>query len=296
MLKPRSAFFFALLLSVPMLSAVPARADEATDQTLAQIEAAVKAGKASPQAIHEWITLLNNSATPISVKERAAWGLGFVGGKDKGTVPALLTASEHKGLLVRSAAVNSLIRLRAPAALPTLTQVAKQDPILSVRRNATLGLGLLGSDKAIPALVELATDATPDVKGAAALAMSALQSKKNDFTQAIESIASDDNPYVQERTKDGLLMARRKNADVRNLLSSPDQDIRLFAALYFLRNGRKADQAAVVAAYNGESDDDVRKLLADANIAIKKRTGAKKSTAPAHHKKKRAAKKTAAAK
>ncbi len=277
-MQSRFRIFSTVIVSAFFLSTGRARADEATDQTLASIEAAVKANKASPKIIHEWIALLGNDNTPISIKERTAWGLGMVGAKDKETVPALLMAAEHKGLLVRSAAVNSLIRLRAKPALATLEKVARQDPILNLRRDATLGLGLLESDKAIQAVVDLSSDATPEVRGAAVLSMSALQSKKNNFIQAIQEMVADENPYVQERAKDAMLMAQRKNASARDLLSSSDQDIRLFAALFFLRNGGKADLKAVQSAYDGESDDDVRKMLTDANIAMKKRTANKKSS------------------
>jgi HEAT repeat protein len=297
-MKLRSKIVLTLLLTTFVSSAATARADDATDQTLASIEAAVKAGKASAPTIEHWIALLNDDATPITIKERAAWGLGMVGAKDKRTIPALLKGAEHKGLLVRSAAVNSLIRLRAQAALPILEHIAREDAILSLRRNATLGLGLLESDQAIKPLVDLSEDKTPDVRGAAALAMSALQSKRNNFIEAIQSMTTDDNPYVQERAKDGLLIAQGKNASVRELLSSTDQDIRLFAALFFLRHGTKADLKAVQAAYDGESDDDVRKMLADANVAIKKRSASKKTTRhpkkksahPSHHAKRTPAK------
>jgi len=128
------------------------------------------------------------------------------------------------------------------------------------------------------------------VRGAAALSMSALQSKRNNFVEAIQSMTTDDNPYVQTRAKDGLLMAQRKNANVRALLSSSDQDIRLFAALFFLRNGGKADLKAVQAAWEGESDDDVRKMLTDANIAIKKRVAGKKSSSHGKRKARHASK------
>ncbi|MBS1983058.1 MAG: HEAT repeat domain-containing protein [Bdellovibrionales bacterium] len=283
-----------LMLSVMLASPSMVRADDATDATLASIEAAVKAGKASLHTTQHWIKLLNEDNTPITVKERVAWGLGLVGQKDKGTVPALLKAAEHKGLLVRSAAVNSLIRLRAQPALPVLEKIARHDPILSVRCNATEGLGLLESTQAIKPLVDLSLDPTPEVKGSAALAMAALQSKKNDFRSALQDMVSDESPFVQERAKDALLIANRKNTDVQALLQSSDRDIRLFAALFFLRYGVKADLKAVQNAYDGESDDGVRKMLTDANIAIKKRAIAKKNTSTttksktAHHKKKKA--------
>jgi HEAT repeat protein len=294
MLRTRAAFFTLSILSLLFSPMRRAHADDAP--TLAAIEAAVAAHKATPAAIHLWIGLLSSESSSIPVKERTAWALGLLGKNNTRTVPALLKAAEHKGLLVRSAAVNSLVRLRAKAALPTLEKIAKTDPILNVRREATLGLGLLASDPAIPALVDLSLDATPEVRGASALAMSALQSKKNSFIDALQSMLTDDNPYVQERVKDALVMAQKKNVDTRALLASSEQDVRLFAAFYFLRYGASADKTAVQVAYDGESDDDVRQMLADANIAIKKRAAVAKKKISARSSSKTTKKKKAGTK
>lgn len=273
--------FLLLAMAIIALTTPPQRshADESDDQTLEQIEVGVKSRQASAQDVATLIQLLQSDTSTIPIKERAAWALGFVGEKDKNTVPVLLKAAEHKGLLVRSAAINSLIRLRAKSALPILEKVAAADPILAVRRDATLGLGLLESEKAIQPLVELSSDASADIRGAAALAMSALQSKKNDFREILKEIKADADPSVQERAGQALLIAKGKNAAIRPQLASTDRDVRLFTALYFLRHGTAADKKAVQAAADGEADDEVRGVLEEANAAIKKRSAAKKPVA-----------------
>jgi hypothetical protein len=78
-----------------------------------------------------------------------------------------------------------------------------------------------------------------------------------------------------------LTIAEGKNAEIRKLLSATDSDIRQFAALYFIRNGTTPDKKAIQAAYDGESDEDVRILLAAANAAIKKRAAAAKKASAA---------------
>jgi HEAT repeat protein len=142
-------------------------------------------------------------------------------------------------------------------------------------------LGLLQTEKAIQPLVKLSSDPAPEVRAAATFGMAALQSKKNDFSQALGEMAADQSNFVQDRAKQGLDIVHRKNAAVMKHLGSDDSDERLFAALYFQNHGTHKDLAALKTKWEGESDEDVKLELEAAMKAIKKRAA---GTAPAKKK------------
>ncbi len=275
-----------LLISSVWASSFASLVSDDPEVAAAKIDKIVQQKKASKSEIKEISAALTDPGTTIRVKERAAWALGELDAKSK--VPTLIEASKNRGLLVRSAALNSLIRLRPVSALPTFVEIAEGDPILSLRQNATLGLGLLQSDKAIPALVKLAQDPAPEIRGAAALAMASLQSSKNDFSEALKQMAADQNSYVQERANKGLEVASRKNKTVLAHLDSADVDIRLFAALYFTQHGTSKDLKRLRSAANSEADEETRHQLKKSIEATKKRAekaaaGPAKPKAPAAH-------------
>ncbi len=239
------------------------------EEAVAKIDAMVEKRKISGTQKKDLIDALKDPAANIRVKERSAWALGEL--EVKSAAPALLEASKHKGLLVRSAAINALSRLKEPSALPRFIDVANNDPILSLRQNATLALGLLQTEKAINPLVKLSEDPTPEIQGAAALAMAATHSKQNNFSEVLKEMTASDNEYVRERAKAGLDVAQRKSAAVMQQLASSDADIRLFAGVYFKQFGTSKELKDIQKAYNGEADDDVRAQLSKSISAIKKR-------------------------
>ncbi len=263
---------FLALLWIPAfagMTAWTAPLQGTPEEIVAAIEAAVKKNDRSKEFLSQLARQLRNPDTAVQVKERAAWALGMLEARSQ--VPALLEAAQSKGLLVRSAALNSLMRLRALAALPVFIQIAQSDPVLSMRQRAVIGLGLLRTDKAIKPLVDLSVDEKIEVRGAAALAMAAHHSPRNDFTQALKEMTSDESSYVAERAQVGLDFIQRKNQRMRLSLESDDSDIRLFTALYFQGHGGGVDLKVLRDAANVEADDDVRHQMAQALTAIKKR-------------------------
>src|SRR5437868_4017899 len=120
----RHSYFVLLLLYSS--NAFP---DSPSDE-IARIEQIVQNKKASKAVINELIQTLKSPETSIQVKERTAWALGELEARDAG--PVLIEAAKNKGLLVRSAALNALIHLRARSALPTFVTIAESDPILSL--------------------------------------------------------------------------------------------------------------------------------------------------------------------
>ncbi len=275
--------------SLPFLFAIPILTTLAfanvfqtgtSDEVVEHIETIVKKKTSDKNTIADLIQALKNPESDIRVRERAAWALGEL--RAQSAITPLAEAAQHKGLLIRSAALDSLIHLRAKNALGTITRIAESDPILSLRQRATLGLGLLKSDTSIPVIVKLSSDPSTEIQGAAALAMSMLHSKKNDFSEVLKEMAQDMDGYVKARARVGLDIVSKKSKDVRDHLKSEDMDVRLFAALYFRNYGTSSDTAALKDAMNGESQDDVRYEMNESIKAIKKRADdAKKKKAEA---------------
>ena len=266
----------------------------APEDASAEIDALVKANKHDAKTVNELMAALKSPDANIKVKERAAWALGQF--EVKAAVPLLVQAAKHKGLIVRSAGLDALSHMRAWSGLPVFIDIANNDPILWMRSRATQALGLLRWEKAIQPLVKLSSDPTPEVRGAAALGMAALHSAKNDFSQALGEMASDDSPYVKERVEKALDVVHRKNAAVRAHLENENSDIRLFAAFYFHKFGTAADLSALTNAAAGEADDEARYEINQAIAAVKKRAAAAKKSRPSAAKSSKPSKKSHAKK
>jgi HEAT repeat protein len=240
------------------------------EETLNFIESVVQSKTKDKTVIASMTALLDDPNAPVNVRERAAWAIGQL--RLSSEVNKLVTAAHDKGLLVRSAALNALIRLRARSGYPVYLDIAQSDPILSLRQRAVLAIGLLRWDKAVNDLAKLSSDERAEVRAAAALAMAATQSKRNDFTQILKEMKQDADAFVQGRAQIALDIAQSKFASVQKYLQSEDADVRLYAAFFFHYAGRRADLAALKEAFNGEANDDVRDELDAAIQAINKRT------------------------
>lgn len=225
----------------------------------------------SKAVLNKMVGALRSDEAPILVKERIAWALGRFDARSK--VTALTEAAKHKSLLVRSAALGALIRMRARTGLPVYIDIANNDPVLSMRQKATIALGLLRWENAIDPLVSLSAASSPEVRGASVLAMAATHSNKNDFSELIgQEMTKDASPYVSSRAELGMDVIRRDHQRVRAHFGFSDPDIRLFAALFFHYHGRSADVPTLEKALNAESDDDVRHELERAIKGIERRT------------------------
>ena len=244
-------------------------AGKSEDEIVNLIDATVQKGKAPDSFGNALAGLLVNPDGGIRARERAAWALGELNYKPG--VAALLKGAEHKGLLIRSASINSLARMRPVSALPVLANAAANDPILEIRQHATIALGLLRSDKAIDPLVKLSQDPTPEVRGASALAMAMLQSHRNDFTQVLKEMEADENPYVKERAQRGMEIATGKTAAVMDALKTGDADVRLAAAAHLERVAGAKELSGLEEAWNGDADEDVRAQLKRTIVAAKER-------------------------
>lgn len=251
---------------------------ETPEQTISALDEAVQKPSKKADTTKAIADLLHDEATPIKIKERAAWALGQLNATDQ--IPVLLKAAKHKGLLVRSAGLEALLHLRTAKALPTFIDIAKNDPVFSMRQRACIALGLLGFDKAIDPLVKLSSDPKEEIRGAALIAMAAHHSKRNDFREVVKEMKSDPSAYVQNRAEKASQIIGRKNKAVQSQLKDPDQDIRLFAALYFEANGVKTDLQSIQAALDGEPNDEVKFQLEKSIKAIKKRSAQKAKAAP----------------
>lgn len=260
---------FLVSSSIAWAEAIPSFQTSPPEEVTRFIDQAVKQKKASKGLFSELEKALKSDSTPIPVKERAAWALGQLEARNTG--PTLVEAAHHRGLLVRAAALNALLHLRARSARAVFEKIALEDPVLALRQRATMALGLLRWEKTIDALVKLSLDQTAEVRGAAALAMAMTHSKKNDFTQALKEMETDPNPYVKERAQVALTLIQKKSKAVQALLSSSDPDIRLASAVYFHHDGKKADLPALQAAISAENDEEAVYEMKAAVQAIKKR-------------------------
>jgi len=264
-LKPFIAATLTLLIWAPILRA----------QDVSTIEAIVKEKKADPETEALLVGALQDPDTNIHVKERAAWAIGQLDLRQQ--VHVLVEAARSKSLLVRSAALDALTRMRARTGLPVYIDIAKNDPVLPMRQKATIAMGLLRWEETIPPLVALSRDGHIEIRGASALAMAATHSKRNDFTQALQEMTEDPSNYVQERALKGLDVVNRKKLSIQEHLQSADPDIRLFAALYFHYHGRPSDLKIIKEAHNVEALDEVRFELDRALQSIQKRMAREKA-------------------
>jgi HEAT repeat protein len=271
---------FLLTLAFPLaLFAESPFAGRTNDEILSKIDLLVKNRSKDKPTLTAMAALLDNPDASVNVRERAAWAIGQL--EFTPETNRLIKAAGDKGLLVRSAALNALIRMRARSAYPVMLQIAKSDPVLSLRQRAVLGMGLLRWEKAVNDLAALSSDERPEVRAAAALAMAATHSKKNDFTQILNEMKTDQDAFVQTRAQVGLDIAQGKKAALFEDLESEDADTRLFTAQYFRYSGTSSDLKKLKGFYDGEPDDNVRAELLAATRAIDKRQAqakAKKTT------------------
>ncbi len=234
------------------------------EPTTESIDKAVQGKKRDTQTKLALAKFLSDPGTPVLVKERAAWALGQLDIRSQNK--ALLKAGENKSLLVRSAALDSLIRLRASSALPLLKKTAAEDPVFSLRFKAIVGMGLLRQADAIATLVKLAQDSNEEIRGVTALAMAALQSKKNDFGDAMDYLGKDKSSFVQERAKIGKEIVNKNSSAVLNKLESADPVVRLFAAQYFHYHGKAGHISSLKNHLAAEINGDVKHEL---DLAVK---------------------------
>ena len=144
---------------------------------------------------------------------------------------------------------------------------------------------LLPSEKAIQPIVDLSLDTKEEIRGTSVLAMSGHHSKKNNFIEAVKEMKADSSTYVQERAQKVMEIIEGKNKKIQEQLKHADQDIRLFAALYFESHGVKSDLTAIQEAENSDPSDEVKYQLGKAIKAIKKRAAQKAATHTAAKKK-----------
>lgn len=289
--------FAWLLTAILALIVSSGRCELPEDETLAfdraiqGIESAVANKTKDKKTINGLIQAVTDETADVRIRERAAWALGLLRVKTAET--PLITAAAHKSLLIRSAALNSLIQLRSKAALPIFMESAERDAILSLRQRATIALGLLRAEKSIPVLVTLSEDPREEIRGAAALAFGAVHSAKNSAIDLLKEMKGDSSSYVQERAGRALEAIQGTPDQLSDQLASVDSDIRLFAALHYGLKGKSSDLAVLKPLADSDAEADVRQELASSIHLIQKRIAAqaraKKAAAQARAKKAAAA-------
>jgi len=257
-----------LFFSASFLCATPFK-NGSTEAIISYIKESVEKKDKNKTLTANLVQALEKPDNPISLKEHAAWALGQL--EIRSASGSLIKAAQHKSLLVRASALDSLMHLRARTALPIYIEIAEKDPVLNLRQWATLAMGLLRWSKAIDPLVKLSSDSHEEIRGASVLSMAATHSRHNNFSEIINEMSQDKSTYVQKRAEMAKDVINRKNLLVRKHLESPDPDIRLFGALYFHYHGSSNDLNTVKSFLKNETDKEVRYELWQAKEGIRKR-------------------------
>ncbi|MGA8406685.1 MAG: HEAT repeat domain-containing protein [Candidatus Acidiferrales bacterium] len=134
---------------------------------------------------------------------------------DDSSLAAKLTelASKDKAYGVRAAALNAIGEVKAPNAYELLTSAAATDsPDDTIRRGALQGLGSLGDDRAVPALLEWSTPGKDfETRGAAIQAVAGLDLKNKAITRALISYLRE--PYTDVKFTTLFALGRRGDPD-----------------------------------------------------------------------------------
>ena len=147
------------------------------------------------------------------VRKVAVQQLGSFTG-DPALAPRLTEiASKDKAFGVRAAGLNAIGELKAPNAYELLTAALKTDsPDDTIRNGALEGLGSLGDDRAVPALLEWSAPGKDfESRGAAIEALAELDLKNKAITRALISYLREPNTDVKFRAL--FALGRRGDPD-----------------------------------------------------------------------------------
>jgi len=139
-----------------------------------------------PGAAKQLLEALNSNDQPF-VRNYIAAALGNFKNDSKVETKLESIAREDRSYRARANALQSLGRLKAPNALPTLTAAVKADsPDNFVRDAALRGLGYLGDDKGVPLLREWSAAGKPiDSRRAAIASLARLDKDNKEITAQI---------------------------------------------------------------------------------------------------------------
>ena len=153
--------------------------------------------------------------------------------KDEPAIVAKLTsvANDDSSYRARAAALQTLGRLKATGALPTLEAAVAADSPDGFLRNAALrSMGALGDDKAVPLLLQWSAPGKPiDSRNAAISSIARLQKDNKEITQQIASYLSE--PHFPIRMASIFALGARGDATaipaLEALLKSDDLSIEM---------------------------------------------------------------------
>lgn len=122
-------------------------------------------------------------------------------------------ASKDKAYGVRAAAFNAIGKIKAPDAYELLTAALQTDsPDDTIRHGALQGLGSLGNDRAVPALLEWSAAGKDfESRGAAIEAVAGLDLKNKEITRALISYLRE--PYTDVKFRALFALGRRGDPD-----------------------------------------------------------------------------------
>src|SRR5580700_2467157 len=177
-----------------------------------RVESLKALGKIGGGAAEKQVLASTNDDQPW-VRKAAVQQLGNFT-EDPSLAPKLVEiASKDKAYGVRAAALNAIGEIKAPKAYDVLTAALKTDsPDDTIRNGALEGLGSLGDDRAVPALLEWSGPGKDfETRGAAIEAVAGMDVKNKAITQTLISYLKE--PYTDVKFTTLFALGRRGDPD-----------------------------------------------------------------------------------
>ena len=173
----------------------------------------------TPAAAKQLLDALERTEEPW-VRNRTVSALGNFKGDATVTARLEAAAREDKSYRARAAALQAIAKLKTANAFATLDAAVSSDSPDGFLRNAALrSYGELGSDKAVPLLLEWSSTGKPlDSRSAAISSLAQLDKNNHDITHRIAAYLSE--PYFRIRIASVFALGGRGDADAISALEA----------------------------------------------------------------------------
>jgi aminopeptidase N len=198
-----------------------------------RVESLKALGKIGGGAAEEQILAAVNDDQPW-VRKIAVQQLGSFTDDPSLAAKLVEISTKDKAYGVRAAALSAIGEIKAPKAYDILSAALKMDsPDDTIRKGALEGLGSLGDDRAVPALLEWSAPGKEfETRGSAIEAVAGLDLKNKAITQTIVSYLQE--PYIDVKFTALFALGRRGDPDAIEPLEAllKSGDLNLGAAPY----------------------------------------------------------------
>jgi len=162
-------------------------------------------GIGTPAAVAALNTVLNDPATPVSVREGATVGLGRSG--NPAVIPTLVRAlGDRDGAVASAAQAGLLTPVLEHDAIPALVASFSQPTPAPFNASQTLArMGALTESDVVPALTKAIGTGAPPAQTWAAVTLGESGSKNGAVISALQGLAQSQNPQVQYAAQQSLV-------------------------------------------------------------------------------------------